>query len=412
MNNIFTKDVIFIPAISISTHLTILQKNYLIDNKSPRFYLRNDKPIFKHDYILIESFHNLKNKDFSKSIGINSKDDTNMIFCDSGGFQIKFGVFKDYEGLRSNIYDWLIQNATIAPIIDVPTSFATPKGNNITTEEYNKCLNNTCGNIEYLLDNKKDKEKVLWLNCSHGRSYEQRKKWYDRVKDYPLNGWGVGSASNSFYSILVPICLFLEEKVFENKECKHIHIFGKTSTRFIPLFAYLKHKMNKLGIEINFSFDSSYATQNGGWGKYLTFEGANGFVSYHLSNKFIDQFKDTPLPCYCPVCEGKTMSDILNKKALTKEGEYFFYNIVQNHNLFVLKKYVEKIQNIIFTDHPDMMQSALPARYINLFKVIDKIFDAKNNYHQVLIDNFNAISKCDIDTDDSTDDINDLFESI
>jgi len=392
----YQSDFIFFPAISIATHTQIMKADFKVKGKSPRFYLNSltdDKKLFNHPYILTSAAHNFKNINFMKDIGVNDVNkDVNLIFGDSGGFQIKTGVIKDTPEIKDKLYTWMENNVTMAPIIDHPPTY---NGDKVSEKDFDEYLNKTKENIEYL-QKRPTKNKINWLNVTQGVLYEDRKKWYDAVKDYNLDGWAMGSLRKDARVILNAFAVFLEGGELEKKDrCKHIHFFGITATKYMPLMIYIKHKMHQAGYKINVSMDSSYATQNGGWGKflfshndfeainsidnkesYLSSEKSKGFLSYHLSNRLIGKVNgDVNLPCYCPVCTGIKLKDILNDNALKTVGESYYYNVVQSHNVFVLKEYVNSLQNIIYTNSYDLYSSAFRSYDVYLFKLIDKMFD-------------------------------------
>jgi hypothetical protein len=75
------------------------------------------------------------------------------------------------------------------------------------------------------------------------------------------------------------------------------------------------------------------------------------------------------------VCVGVKLGDILNENALKTVGESYYYNVVQSHNVFVLKEYVNSLQSIIYTDSKDLYKSAFRSYDNYLFQFIDKMFD-------------------------------------
>jgi queuine/archaeosine tRNA-ribosyltransferase len=392
----FYTDTLFFPAISIATHTQLLKENWKVKNKSPRFYLTSvaeETQLFRHPYILTSAGHNYKKMDFMKTLGINDiKKDVNQIFGDSGGFQIATGSLANTDEIINKLYSWLEVNSTLAPVIDVP-----PWNSNldavVTKQDTEKSLKLTKYNIEKLLSRKKSD--VLWLNASHCREYDDRMTWFNEVKDYNLDGWALGSISKNFYVILSAFATMIDSKELANtKRCQHIHFFGITATRYMPIIIYIKHKLNKLGYKINVSFDSSYATQNGGYGKYLMFPSATGFCSYHLSNKYLNKYQDVALPCDCPVCSDIRLKDILNENALRSVGQSYYYNVVQSHNVYLLLQYVKTLHSLIYTDCPELMSTAFKSGQLAIFKIIDEMFDTtKKTAYQIVTENETILHK-------------------
>lgn len=381
-------DAIFFPAISIATHTQIMKNDFKVNGKSPRFYLNgmNEKTqMFHHPYILTSAYHVYKNMEFMKDIGIeNPKKDTNMIFGDSGGFQIATGQLKSTPEVLTKLYDWMETNATLSPIIDAPPWSS--ENRLVENPEMDKGIAATKANIELLLSRPNRVKDFSWLNVSHGTSYDQRKYWYNAVKDYDFyDGWALGSLKKNAYAILTAFSNLMDEGELEKDRCKLIHFFAFTSTQFMPIAIYLKHKLNRKGYKINISFDSSYATQNGGWGKYLIYPSSSGFMSYHLSNRFLDKFQDVPMPCNCPVCKGIRLKDMYNAEALKTDGESYFYNVVQSHNVYMLAEYVKMLHSLIYTDCPELWTTCFKTKQQRVFKVIDAMFEApKGQAHWIV----------------------------
>lgn len=410
----YDNNAIFFPAISIATHTTIMKKNWLVNGKSPRFYLnglKKEDQCFHHPYILTSAGHNYKDIDFMKSLGINDLDkDVNIIFGDSGGFQIGTGDLKCDDQTLEKLYSWMEVNSTVAPIIDVPPWSISKDTSNLSTSDMDEAIKKTKSNVSYL-DKRGFKSGFDWLNVVHGHSYDQRNYWYKNIKDLDIhNGWALGSLRKNMYVILMAFSVLLDNKELDNYEkCKLIHFFGLSATRFMPIMIYIKHKLNKLGYKTNISFDSSYATQNGGWGKYLLYPSSTGFMSYHLSNRLVDKFQNSKLPCNCPVCDGYTLQDILNEKALSNEGESLFYNVVQSHNVYMLVQYVEMLHSLIYTDCPELWETCFNAQQMKIFKVIDKMFDAPQGESHVVIEkNVGILNKYSKDENDN-ESIEDMF---
>jgi hypothetical protein len=407
------KNAIFFPAISIATHTTIMKNNWLVNNKSPRFYLKNltlDQQLFKLPYILTSAAHNYKDINFMKSIGINDlTKDVEMVFGDSGGFQIATGDLKETPELLHKLYDWMEANATLSPVIDHPPWKSDQTEIGLT--DLDKALDKTKKNIDLLLT-RKQKDGFNWLNVVHGKKYDHRVYWYKNIQNYDFyNGWALGSLRKNAYAILSAFASLLDNGELEKDRCKLIHFFGFSAAKYIPYIIYLKHKINMRGLNVNISFDSSYATQNGGWGKYLLYPSSTGFMSYHLSNRHIGKFKDVPMPCSCPVCSGVNLIDVLNENALKSEYQAYFYNVVQSHNVYMLNEYVKMLHSLIYTDCPDLWETSFKSAQIKVFKVIDKMFDAKPGTSiQVIENNVSILNKVDDSTDESSiENLDDLF---
>ena len=387
---------IFFPAVSIATHVSCVKNDYRINGKpdlSSRFYLKdhpgNDESFIKHPFLLTSAGHNYKNMSFAKDIGVEDlSKDIELLFGDSGGFQISSGAIKDL-GLetKEKIYEWLHKNSNVAPIIDCPPHATHSSNRNLDT--FKKSITDTVSNIE-ILEKSQFHGNTSWLNVIHGTVHSHRKQWYDSVKHFDFfEGWALGSLQRNYYVILCGIALLIDEGEFEKVDtCKLIHFFGTSSLKYIPLILYIKHKLNKMGSPINISFDSSYATRDCSFGKMLIMmPNSQGLTSLHLTNKEIGNFNpDALLPSINPVCSGLKLGDVLNEDALKAASGYQFYNVIQNHNIYVLYEFVNKMWNIINTDNAHFVESGFKSEQLKLFKVIDKMFDAgKGKAHSELL---------------------------
>jgi queuine/archaeosine tRNA-ribosyltransferase len=409
----YSKRTIYIPAVSIATHMSVMTHDWKLNGKTARFYLNGmdeKTQIFHHPYMLTSAAHNYEKTDYAKVMGIKDlKTDIDMLFGDSGGFQIATGAIKVKEDTQDKIYTWLENNTTVAPIIDHPPY--TTGMTNLGKADMSDSLNKSLASIN-LLKSRPTMNKTEWLNVSHGRTYEQRKWWIENIdKEDFFSGWAIGSLRKNNYVILSAFCSLLDAGILERESTKLIHFFGLSSMRFIPLMVYINHKMKQKGYKINVSFDSSYATKDCAFGKYLTMmPDSKGFASYHLSNKYIGKFNpEAGLPCKCAICDGLKLGDVLNENSLKASGKYYFYNVVQSHNVLILRDYIEKIENVIQTDCEFFWTSAFKSDYMKTFKIVDSIFDAPKGKSYGIIEKFQTFLNQD-DEENETDSIEELFE--
>jgi queuine/archaeosine tRNA-ribosyltransferase len=414
----YYKDTIFFPAVSIATHVSCVKNDYRIDSKpnmSSRFYLKqhqgDDYSFVDHPFILSSAGHNYKCTNYAKEIGINDfKKDVEVVFGDSGGFQIATGAVKNFnDGVVNRIHEWLITNSTLAPIIDHPP-YMTGLINR-STELVDSSIQTTKKHIDMLLK-RDDVDKIDWLNVVHGTTYNERDYWYQQFKDYDFHsGWALGSLQRNDYVILAAFCSLWDNRVLESDKCQIVHFFGTSSMKFIPTIIYLKYKLAKMGYPVNISFDSSYATKDCSYGKMLIMmPNSSGLTSYHLSNKLIGKFNpDASLPSINPVCKGLRLGDVLNEDALKAASGYQFYNVIQNHNIYTILEYFHKMQSIIFTDCPELWKTGFKVAQLRTFKIIDKMFDAKiGQAHLVLESHQNEFGA--INEPDENEDLDNMFQ--
>jgi putative hemolysin len=101
--------------------------------------------------------------------------------------------------------------------------------------------------------------------------------------------------------------------------------------------------------------------------------------------KVIEEEKYTRIPIYdkkidniIGILHVKDLLHLINNDKSTKD--------------FVLKEYVRNLQNLIYTDSYELYETAFKANQIKVFRLIDKLFEAKSNsYKEVILKNIDLI---------------------
>jgi hypothetical protein len=321
--------------------------------KSPRWYSKEAKPYVYDPHVLVSSAHYCHIKDLREKM---AADKDTIVFVDSGGYQLATGVKPKHT--REKALEWSEVNGNLFPILDMPASRKYP---------LQHAIDFTVDSAKYYAENRTNKD-CLVMNVLSSNDSLGMEKWYNAVKDFPLDGWCYGGHGNYLKAIIQSI-LFLEMKG-EFKKGSNLHIFGTTSLGVIPYIIYAQYLLNKKGIDCQLSFDSSYAFRNASFGKYFIFPSFAGMGTLVLSNKFdwsgLTEFSH--FGCDCPICQGVT--DI---GKLFEQGSHF-YNIIGMHNFCMLMDYKAIIEGFVSTNVPGMIDS-LPTEMKNNFESMRLAFD-------------------------------------
>ena len=196
------------------------------------------------------------------------------IVGDSGGYQLGKGVikfdWKDFEGnkanaVRSNILNWLELTSDWAMTLDVP-SWAADDLNSPKTglNSFQDCLDGTIYNNKFFQKNRLGQTK--FLNVLQGDDWETAQIWYDQVKDFEFEGWGMGGINMCDMEVLLKrLIIMRDEKKLDGKDW--MHILGTSQLDWACYLTQVQRQVRK-HINPNFtvSFDSASAflsTANG-----------------------------------------------------------------------------------------------------------------------------------------------------
>ena len=79
--------------------------------------------------------------------------------------------------------------------------------------------------------------------------------------------------------------------------------------------------------------------------------------------------------------------------------------------MFCLNEYVKNIQSLVYTDCKEMWESCFKSKQLQVFKVIDKMFENIGKSHQIILDNYQLLNKIEEDSADTTEDERNEFSS-
>ena len=347
-----------------------------------RFYDDRYPERWRHKYFLLTAamFHKRKTS-IREDLGMQ---DT-CIFGDSGGFQVANGSLKWDKSLLESIFRFLEAESNIAMNLDIP-----PKID--YTGKFRECLEISVENFKYFADHQSGKTKFLNVLQMDGQT-DDFHIWYDAVKDFEFNGWGVGGTLLQHYNSLYVTALLLSEREFEKKSCEYLHFLGATNPFNFLIYACIQKNFVKYYPHCTLTTDSStplYQTTYGNWAHTINYNAWNYHWIWMPPKKRANLYVEgARLPCMldnCPVCSNITYSDLKHYDT----SDQFAVRIGW-HSLAVFQKSLEIITNIAhLLGDVEGMDSTLMGfadnDIIMMMKSIDEMFekpeDAMKVFHK------------------------------
>jgi len=278
----------------------------------------SENAFFKHDYALQCGFyginwgHNWREKmKFPKH---------HILLGDSGGFQIATFTAK---GKKINIEPieilrWLENNCDIGFGIDVPPG-TVETINNYNPGFFEKCHKKSLENYR-VFEKHRQNFRMKMYYVIHGYNYEQLDRWYNSIKDFNFEGFGMGSAlsANPFHQALGGLYLYFNGELKK----KGLHYFGTSGMAVMAVLSYLAHKTKS-----KITYDSSSYSIGDKMRVYQMpmFMGEK-LLFGDVHAKYNPEFTDE-LPCDCPVCKHIDIKDLLGTD--TRAG-----TLLSLHNLY------------------------------------------------------------------------------
>lgn len=355
--------------------------------KSFKFWNKDTNPIFYYPNFLITGGHFFKKSQVHlNEFQLFEKDKSNqLIVGDSGGHQIAVGALKYTDDIRQNILDFLENNSNFGIQLDIPTH---------KNSDFKFSLEKTTENIKYFHENRQNK--TSFVNVLQGRSLQEIQQWYDSVSKYQFEGWAVASFDKSITKLLLKIIVLLENKEFENKDYKLLHILGTSRLNFMPLIYVIQEEIRKINPNITVSIDSSQPTRNRingtlleGWNK-----SARGLTlrDVTVTNRWNDDLLkkanlDAPFYVRSPVVNAL---DIRLKDVFAVGSEWNQYEWSPYHNTYIMIKAKHYIDRVMHTNFDAIMDDCIHPKLSLFVKMIREIFNSSkplktfNKYKHVL----------------------------
>lgn len=378
MNN---RHFIYFPSFSVGNVSQAMAKGLKLRNElEMRFYSETFPETFRHPYFLVTAGHFYKKANFIQEWGFTDNAD-NLLLGDSGGFQIASGAIKWDPSLPKIMMEWLENNSHIAMNLDIPPRLQ-------YDGKFNECLALSKKNFEYFDKNRKGKTK--FLNVLQGNNEITYSQWYDEVKGFEFDGWGIGGCGGSLYRFMSGIMALMQGKEQYNKNRKYLHILGTSKVIDFFVLSQLQKSLNDIGSEMRVTTDSSTPSRAVVYGSYyhdVNLKNAS-FGSLHIpkeraeNNKEVSKHSDSTLqgseallPNLIPFDSllegGYTYEDL---RDWTIEG----YAAVVLHNFMFFKDVMHKINSYV-EGHPYFLEQVTNSDTFLLLKAVDEMVKAYEN---------------------------------
>jgi len=368
----------------------IIASSQNIDH-SLRFFNKNADHYFYHPDILFSAAsHASKYPNIRKSLHI---DDDAFIFVDSGGYQLSSGALSEKNWNNKLALEWSEKNGNIFPILDRPVTNATSAG------AVAESLRLTHEAARYYYENRSVSDNII-LNVLSAKNVPEMEQWYETVKDYQFDGWAHGGTNRNFKATLKGMLFLLNKGEYEKPECKYHHVFGVSRLDSMIYFAVVQKELNRIGVDVQIIFDSSYFQRNLAFGGFFLFPTYTGMKQISYSNRYdySNLPDDLPMSCSCSVC-----SDIKNVKDWIGTPRDF-YMMGLEHNLHMMMNYKKTIDNIINMDMSDVWNKTFPSRIQKNIAAIQKAFAHPKTGYEIIDRQF--VAK---DTDDEMTSLEEFF---
>jgi len=365
MNN---KKFIYFP--SFSSKLSILAKDDLkISDDIPTFRFWDDRfpEKFRHKYFLITAPMFFRRKtSIIEEAGLQDC----MIFADSGGFQVANGTIQWDLSIREDIFNFLENNSTLAMNLDIP-----PKIN--YKGKFRECIDISYDNIKYFHEKQSGKTKFLNV-LQMDEAEEQFDIWYDKIKMFEFNGWGIGGTLNQHYNAIYIIALLLKNRELDKKLCEYIHFLGATNPFNFLIYAVIQKNLNKYYPHCTVTTDSSTPLLQpvyGNWAHSINYKNWN-FNYLWVGNKGTVKYEEeAKLPCIledCPICSNINFGKIAE---YTGKGHSTNFTLhVGYHNFFIFLKSVDWISNLVDSGN-DVLKGFFTMDILTMIRSIDEMFE-------------------------------------
>lgn len=333
-----------------------------------RFYDDNYPEEYRHKYFLITAGDLYKKLDFREK---HFMDNGTLVFGDSGGFQIANGTLDWNEELLHQIFQFLETNSDVAMNLDIPPRMK-------YLGKFQECLDISVKNFKYFAENQTGKTKFLNVLQNEKDEYGM-KEWYDKVKDFEFNGWGVGGTVVTFYNSLYTLALLLQNREFEKKSCQYYHFLGATSLVNFFVYAFMQKNFNKYYPHVQVSTDSSTPIKYAIYGQWIYGMDLTKLIySWIYMSKKHKYVAGRPLPCTykdggCAVCSRIDFDDFINPKTSSELIYQQGY-----HNTFMFKKIMREVNELAYCN-VELLETLIPKDFYKLLKSIDEMFEKPEN---------------------------------
>ena len=301
--------------------------------------------------------------------------DDNLVMGDSGGFQFASGALKWDIKYRDKIFNWLSVNTDVAMNLDLP-----PRLKN--EGKFQECLDISLDNFKYFQE--KQDGSTKFLNVVQGDDEHTYKHWYNQVKDFDFNGWGIGGAGGSLYRFMSGVYALLQGKEHLNSRNEYFHILGTCKIRDFLMLIQLQKSLEDIGSKIVVTTDSSSPDRAVVFGTYYTrfsikkgtFESLN-FPNEKHNPDIIDWFRETSNQSWPRMT---AFDDIL--KGLVSWNDVADWNTqctmgMRLHNFYVFKDAIRMVTELVY-GHDYILEQAIDREVYKVLHSIDEMIKSDN----------------------------------
>ena len=360
------KKFVYIPSLSSGAIAGGLQKNLKFADGTPyRFYGEEIDPKFKWPAFLITAGHYYKKENAAEDFGLDKK--KMIIMGDSGGYQIASGAIKWDLSIRETIFKWLEKNSNVAMNLDIP-----PRLN--YEGQYQECMQISYDNFKYFADNQTGA--TNFLTVLQGGAPEQYKKWYDKMKVFPFQGWAIGGGAGNVYRLMSGITALLAGKEHLKKTNKYFHILGTSKISDLYILAQLQKVVNKYNDNLTITTDSSTPSRITIFGNlYVGFSYENWAyktLSYLKSAKYPENYEGEKL-LRCTEYDDTLFKNISFKDIA--EWTNVGYCAGALHNLYFILDVYNKVNDVVNGGQHTLKQMVSNDQYM-LLQSIEELAEA------------------------------------
>jgi queuine/archaeosine tRNA-ribosyltransferase len=158
--------------------------------------------------------------------------------------------------------------------------------------------------------------------------------------------------------------------------------------------------LNKSGIDVQITYDSTYWNRTCVFGGYFTearYVIGTGMASMSWSNQinYRELAKDFRLPCSCPICDDLVdVYSFFNHYKNDKEGNevvrFKDYNMnIAFHNLYLQLEYLKNVTRILKSNMKEVYKEFFPKKIYDNLVFLDMVFEnPSKNWEPELNDRF------------------------
>ena len=364
---------IYLPSFSAGEMGSNFVKDHRFRNgMTIRFYSDEFPKEYQHKSLLITAGAHMSVQDYRNKMGLT---DDNFVMGDSGGYQFASGALKWDLKYRDKIFNWLSENTDVAMNLDLPPRL-TNQG------KFQECLDLSIDNFKYFA-NKQDGS-TKFMNVVQGDDEHTYMHWYDKVKDFPFQGWGIGGAGGSLYRFMSGIVALLDGKEHLNPANEYFHILGTSKIRDFLMLIQLQKSLEDIGSNIIVTTDSSSPDRAVVFGTYYTRFSIkkNSFESLNFPNEkhnpdIIDWFRETKNQCWPKMTEfDDVLKDLVGWEDVADLNTQCTM-AMRLHNFYVFKDAIRNVTDLVY-GHDYILEQAIDKDVYKVLKSIDEMVKSNN----------------------------------